>query len=107
MYAAMKAAVQIADALQVALGLAQRLVVLLLGKLTQFRDAFRRDPSRRARCTIRFQERAKLEHILAVSARPLRDDRTLVGNELQQSFSMQFTRGFTNRRATYARGGCH
>jgi hypothetical protein len=81
--ASVKLTVEIADTLQVTLGLAQRLVILILGKLAQLGDAFDRHPAGSTRGAISLEQRAQLEHVVAILSRPLGNDRSLMWNELE------------------------
>ena len=64
----MKLAVEIADPFQIALRLADRLVILIFGQLAQLGDAFGAHAARGACRAIRFEQRTQLEHVVAILA---------------------------------------
>ena len=87
----MKMTVEISDALEIARRLAERLVILILSELTQLDDSSRSHATRSARRAVGLEKSAQLEEIVAILARPFRDDRSLMRNELEQAFCMQIS----------------
>src|SRR6185369_1006047 len=83
--ASVKVTVEIADTLQVTLGLAQRLVILIFGELAQLGDAFGGHAARGASGTVCLEQRAELEYIVAILSDPFSNDRSLMRNEFKQS----------------------